>query len=65
MNAAVGVGWTIVQHPYGSAGARSANLGVETFLFPPLDEFGLGLRQVGLHGEGGFGQIYGLLYIYV
>ncbi len=63
VNSPVGVGRAIVQHPHGLAGARGANLRVETFLFPPLDELGLGLRQVGLHGEGGFGQIDGLLQI--
>ena len=65
VNAAVGVGRPIVQHVGGASGARGANLLVEIFLFPALDELGLGLRQVGLHGEGGLGQIDSLLQIHV
>ena len=65
VNAPVGIGRPIVQYPHGFTRARGANLRVKAFFFPPFDEFGLGLRQVSLHGEGGFGQIDGLLQIYV
>ena len=59
--APVGIGRPVVQDEGGAAGAGGADAAVEVLLGPPFEQLGLGLRQVGLHGESGFWQIDGLL----
>ena len=63
VNAPVGVGRPIVQNVGGLARARLANAAIEVVPLPAREDFGLGLRKVGLHGESGFGQIDGLLKV--
>src|SRR5215831_7239853 len=63
MNAAVGVWRAVVQDVHRTAPASAADLRVQIFHFPAFEQFGLGLREVGLHGEAGMRQIDSLLQI--
>ena len=49
----------------GVSGAGGADLAVEVFGFPAGEHNGLGLREVGLHGEGSFGKVDGALQVEV
>jgi hypothetical protein len=57
MNGPVGVGGAIVENVLGRSLARLTNAVVQTYAFPPLQNFGFILRQVSLHGKVGPGQI--------
>ena len=57
---AVGVWRAVVQQEDRGALARGANLPVQVHLVPAGDGLGLGRLQVGLHREGGPGQVAGL-----
>ena len=59
VDGATGVGRAVVQDEAGRAFAGLADALVDAGLLPVLEHFGLVLGQVGLHGEGGFGQIDG------
>ena len=59
VDGSVGVGRAVVEDVFGGAGAGGADLGVEVLLLPGGEANGLVLRQVGLHGEGGLGQVQG------
>ena len=61
VDGAVGVGRAVVEDVFGRAGAGGANLGVEVLLLPRGEAEGLVDGQVGLHGEGGLGQVQGRL----
>jgi hypothetical protein len=54
-----GIGRAIVQNIAGCAFAGLADTLVDSHLLPSSQYFGLVLRQVGLHGEGGLRQIDG------
>ena len=64
MQGAVGVGWAVMQDVGRRAGARFPDLIVDAHGLPALEHFGLVLRQVGLHGEIGCGQIDGCLEVH-
>src|SRR5215469_4840908 len=55
----VGVRGTVVKDVLGGTGPGGANLGVEVLFLPDGEPQGLVDREVGLHGEGGLGQIEG------
>ena len=63
VNGAVGVGGTVVQDIGGPAGAGGADLAVEVLLRPGGEHFGLGHREVGLHGKVRARQVDGLLQV--
>ncbi len=59
VDGAVGVGGTVVEDVFGLAGAGGADLAVEVVLLPLGEACGLVLREIGLHGKGGLGQVEG------
>ena len=59
MDGAVGVGGAVVEDVLRAAGAGLADLAVEVGGLPPGKAGGLVLREVGLHGKGGLGQVEG------
>ncbi len=59
VDGSVGVGWAVVEDVFCGAGTGGADLGIQVLLLPPRQASRLVLRQVGLHGEGGLGQIQG------
>ena len=61
VDVAVGVGRAVVQHVQGAGGA---DFGVEIFGVPAGKGARLHLGEVGLHGEGGFGQVDSLVDVH-
>ncbi len=61
VDGSVGVGRAVVEDVLRLAGAGFADLAVEVGLLPFKEACGLILREIGLHGEGGLGQVEGCL----
>ena len=59
MDRPIGIGRTIVEYVSGGCPASFTNPLIDPHLFPACQQFGLILRQVGLHGKFGFRQIDG------
>ena len=63
VNLAVGIRRTIMKNVHGPAGARGANLFVQTLLSPPFQQLRLHLSQIRLHGEVGTWKIDSFLQV--
>ena len=63
MDRPIGVWGAVMEQVLGRAAPRRPDLPVKVHLRPLLEAKRLILRQVGLHGEGGFGQRQGLLQL--
>lgn len=61
VDGSIGVRRAIVQDVLGGAGPGGANLGVKFLLLPRGQAYRLVDREIGLHGEGGLGQVQGRL----
>ena len=59
VDGAVGVGRAVVEDVAGAAGAGAADLAVEVCLLPGSEAQRLVDGEVGLHGEGGLGEVQG------
>ncbi len=57
VDGSVGVGWTVVKDVFGGTGAGGTDLFVKILSLPGGKSQGLVDREIGLHGEGGLGQV--------
>ncbi len=59
VDGSVGVGRAVVEDVFWGSGAGGADLGIQVLFLPRGEALGLIVRQIGLHGEGGLGQVQG------
>jgi hypothetical protein len=57
VQSAVGIGWAIVQNVTRQTFASFLDPLIDTGLFPTIQDFGLVLRQIRLHGKVSSGKI--------